>query len=193
MHEFKVSKFLLWAFFFALLTGVWSANKPLDLLPDMSVYNDYYNDIIGGLDVIVEPTYIYIVKISSCVGFGFPFVVFIYAILSIVIKAYAIRHYNERNVIVVLYLSSYFVLHELVQIRVGLAVSFLFLGCYCYFSGQKYRALLFMLLAALFHMSAIVFPCVFYFSAYFSKMRISCLAPGLVFVSLLLAVNGFFT
>ena len=65
MKSLKISKFVLMAFLFALFVGLFTANKPLDLLPDMPVYYDLYIDAIMGHDVVIESSYVYLSLISS--------------------------------------------------------------------------------------------------------------------------------
>jgi len=172
MKSLKISKFVLMAFLFALFVGLFTANKPLDLLPDMPVYHELYIDAIMGHDVVIESSYVYLSLISSYLGLGFPFLIFIYAFSSILMKAYSLKKYKEKYTFSILYISSYLFLHELVQIRIGLAISVLFLGVWFFFENKKLIGFVVISLAPIIHQSTLVFPFVFYFSVFIVGLRL---------------------
>lgn len=192
MTRFHISKFFLMSLLFSILLGAVSAFKPIDLLPDMSIYKEYFYGIVSGADIIVEPSYVLVSKISYLLGVGFPFVIFIYFFFSLSIKAYVIRKNSERYVFALLYITSYMLLHEFIQIRIGIAISMLFLGCYLHFHGRTLSGAAVILSAALFHVSAIIFPIIFYFSVFVSNKRVLFILPMLVIISFVAALNDNF-
>lgn len=192
MTRLLISKFFLMSLFFSILLGGVSAFKPIDLLPDMSIYKEYFDGIVSGVDIIVEPSYVLVSKLSYLLGVGFPFVIFIYLFFSLSIKAYVIRRDSERYVFALLYITSYMLLHEFIQIRIGIAISMLFLGCYLHFHGRTLSGGVVILTAALFHVSTIIFPIVFYFSVFVSNKRGVFFLPILTFISFVAALSGNF-
>lgn len=190
MKSLKISKFVLVAFFFALFVSVFTANKPLDLLPDMLVYHELYIDATMGREVVIEPSYVYLSLISSSLGLGFSFLIFMYAFLSIMIKAYSLKKYKEKYTFAILYISSYLFLHELVQIRIGLAISILFLGAFFYFENKKLVGLIVISLAPIIHQSTLIFPFVFYFSVIIVGLRLQYFTLMLSFLFFMLSYDG---
>ncbi len=85
----------------------------------------------------------------------------VYAVLGVGLKMKAFRRLmpNEWFVPVLIYISYYFVLQEMTQIRAGVAAGFFLLSIRPLSEGRKGHAALWMLLALLFHYSAIaLFP-----------------------------------
>ncbi|AUT44114.1 EpsG family protein [Aeromonas sp. ASNIH5] len=190
MKSLKISKFVFVAFFFALFVSIFTANKPLYLLPDMPVYYDLYIDAIMGRDVVIEQSYVYLSLISVYLGLGFSFLIFMYAFLSIMIKVYALKQYKEKYTFAILYISSYLFLHELVQIRIGLAISVLFLGVFLYFENKKLAGVIVISLAPIIHQSTLMFPFVFYFSVLIVGLRLQYFILTASFLFFILSYDG---
>ncbi|MFM5765121.1 EpsG family protein [Aeromonas veronii] len=172
--------------------GIWSANKPLDYLPDMEVYQNYYKDILSGYDVIVEPVFYFFTLLLGNINLTFPYLIFIYLLLSLSIKTYVVKFYDGKYKFAFMYLVSYFLLHELIQIRIGLGISFLFLGSHYFFNEKRKYAAFAFLLAILSHFSTIPFVLSFYVSSLVVNRRISLLILLALVISLFMALNGYF-
>lgn len=193
MFNFRVSRFFLLGAIVAFVFGIWSANKPLDYLPDMAVYKNYYEEILSGYDVIVEPFFYFFTLLLGGINLTFPYLVFIYLLLSLLIKAHVVKFYVGKYKFAIMYFSSYFLLHELIQIRIGLGVSFLFLGAHLFVNGKGKCAAFVFLLAALSHYSTIPFVLSFYISSLILNWRLSLLIPIFLVLSLFMAINGYFS
>lgn len=193
MFSFRVSRFFFLGSIVAFVFGLWSANKPLDYLPDMEVYQNYYNDILSGYDVVVEPLFHFFTWLLGNIDLTFPYLVFIYLMSSLVIKAYVVKFYYGKYKFAFMYLVSYFLLHELIQIRIGLGISFLFLGVHCFFYEKRKLAAFSFLLATLSHFSTIPFVLSFYISSLIVNRRISLLILMALVMSLFMALNGYFS
>ncbi|MFC3190954.1 EpsG family protein [Pseudocitrobacter faecalis] len=104
-----------------------------------------------------EPTFIALVVINRVLFDGYYQTFFmIYALLGVGIKIFCINKMNEGRLLgFLIYLLLYYSLHDLTQIRVGVA-SGLFLLSLFYLDGNKKRAFILQIGAALFHYSAIV-------------------------------------
>lgn len=81
----------------------------------------------------------------------------VYAILGVSLKLIALRQLTELTLLsLLLYVSYYFMLHEVIQIRAGIASAFLLLAIRPIYERNGKLFLLFVLLAYLFHRSSII-------------------------------------
>ena len=128
-------------------------------MPDYVEYVDAYK---YGSERI-EYSFVLITQISKSLG-SISYLFFIYACISIGIKMYLIKkvsiHYWAS---LALYLSYFFVLHDLIQIRAGAASAFLMLSFYMLYKDKKIASFLFWLLAIIFHYSAAIGIAAFFF------------------------------
>ncbi len=193
MFNFRVSKFFLLGAIVAIVFGIWSANKPLDYLPDMAEYKNYYENILSGYDVIVEPVFYFFTWLLGGVSLTFPYLIFIYLLLSLLIKVHVLKFYAGKYKFAIMYFLSYFLLHELIQIRIGLGISFLFLGIHFFVNKKRKYAVFSFLLATLSHYSTIPFILSFYISSLILNWRLSLLIPVVLVLSLFMAINGYFS
>jgi hypothetical protein len=131
---------------------------------DYEIYTGYYNMInFSSNEVLVEPSYIVISHLVHSLFNNILYVFIIYAILGVGITFLAIKKISEFQIFSILVYFSYsFLVHEMTQIRAGVA-SGLFLLSFPAIKERKLKTfLLFIGIAALFHYSIlIVLP--FYF------------------------------
>ena len=137
--------------------------KDGSIMPDYQVYKDnYYNVAAGNYNIFVEPSYLLISKLFSPLGtYGFYFVLATYGIITLKLH-FIILEFNEKDVdfSLILYLSNFFILFTMVQIRAGVALGFIYLAMRSYQSWKKY--ILYMLCAVFFHYSSLIFlPLIF--------------------------------
>ncbi len=134
---------------------------------DGSVLPDYYgftNSLKGNADSNLdmrEPAFFAIQWITSFFPNSQILLAFLlYALFGITTKLIAIRQLTEFwFVALAVYISYYFMLHDLIQIRAGVASGFLLLCIKPLYERNGKRFLLFALAASLFHYSAIIiFP-----------------------------------
>lgn len=127
-----------------------------------SVDNDYkaylfmYNQIVDGITIMTEPTFVWIVHLTAILGN--PILLFvIYAIIGVSLKLIAIRTLTELWYLsLVVYISNFYILHEMTQIRAGVAAGLLLLCIKPIYERDWKRFLLFSVVAFLFHASAII-------------------------------------
>lgn len=121
-------------------------------------YNNYIEMFHQQEFIVVEPAFVLIsMIIDSLVGDNPFFLFFIFAIVGISLKLIAIRQLTELWFLsLVIYLSNFFILHEMTQIRAGVASAFLLLCVKPIYDRDLKRFLLFAILGFLFHYSAIV-------------------------------------
>lgn len=149
-------KFLYWGLV-ALLVYVAAFVAP-ENSRDAVAYLDYYRSIMSGEAVDVELSFRLISYLASFLfssGIG---VFFIYAFLSVPIKAFVIWKLSPYPFLSLLAYASYvFLLYDYTQIRAGLAASFIFLAFYFYVCCSRYKMLFAICVACFFHVSAVVF------------------------------------
>lgn len=187
-----ISKFQLVSFCFVLILSLLSSIKPLDLLPDMGHYKAYFEDIKYGGEVMVESSFIYISKVVSALYLNFQSVIFIYVVLSLYIKTQVFRCFYNNLYILFLYGCSFLILHEFVQIRVALAISFLMLSFLFFVRKNNYLMIVSWCFAVFFHVSAAIFPVIFLVSVVFARKLYLLKMVFFTFIFLLVAtLNGY--
>lgn len=131
-------------------------------------YNTYLNNwelIKQGVFVAYEPLNYAIAKISP----NFFFYLGFYSVLGISLKLYSIWKMSSFPLVsLLIYYSHYFFLHEMTQIRIGVASGFFLISIYFLVKNNKYKSLICNLFAILFHYSAVV-GLIIYFINYSKK------------------------
>lgn len=146
---------------------------------DYEGYIEYYNDVLGSGFINVEPTFIIITEVVEKFFGSHSYLFITYALLGVSVKLYAIgRLTPHKNIALLVYFSGFFLLHEMTQIRIGVAAGLLLL-CVKPIKDRSYRNFLFFsVLAFCFHYSAIiVFPLYFLRNSTSSLRYYSLLLP----------------
>lgn len=117
----------------------------------------YYGYFLYGANDYVEPSFILISNITEFLFSDVRGVFLIYALLAIPLKCFAFtRLSNEFFLLLAVYLSNFYILHDLTQIRIGVSFAFIFIGFYHLTKGDRMKYFLMVLVATFFHYSAIV-------------------------------------
>jgi hypothetical protein len=136
-------------------------------------YESYlYNfEIVKEIDdwiflTIMEPAFIaivYVICLFSDENYGF-YIMLFFATFAVLLKVKSIDKLAfNPYLVLLLYYSHYFVLHEMTQIRIGLA-SAIFLASIPYYLKNNYKVFVpLVLIAALFHYSSIYFLLILFF------------------------------
>jgi hypothetical protein len=140
-----------------------AAFRPQECCRDYINYIGYYNSIEEIPLTFLEPTYYLFAKISEILFDG-PIGIFIaYAILGVGLKGiafYKLTKYYSLSLII--YFGSFFLLHEMTQIRVGVSSAILLLSIPSIVDKNFRTFFLYMILGFCFHYSFIIFG-LFYF------------------------------
>ncbi|SFH78154.1 EpsG family protein [Pseudomonas guineae] len=208
-----------WALFVSALYSLYSRSKTLYVIlvgffiyvaavvapetsRDAAVYIDYYNSVIAGVPVDVEFSFKLICYVAEYFFSSSAGIFYIYALISIPVKAFVIWRLSPYPLLSLFAYASYaYLLYDFTQIRAGLAASFVLLAFYFYVTNAGYKASLALAAAVFFHFSAFVFAFAFVlfglgnfllvsfilFSLTLLMALVSLLAPGELFgtVSLL--------
>ena len=129
-------------------------------LPDYNNYVGYYDEILGGGFVLVEYSFVIIAYIADFLFHNVFGLFFIYAVLGVYLKLYAIRRLTDLCFLsLLIYVANTYLIQELIQIRAGIASAFLLLCIEPLYNRNLKKFLLFSIIAFFFHNSAIaIFP-----------------------------------
>lgn len=121
-------------------------------------YNNYVEMFHQREFIVMEPSFVAVsMFIEAVFGDNPLFLFLIFAILGVSIKLIAIKKLtNLWFLSVLVYLSNFFILHEMTQIRAGIASSFLLLCIKPIYDRNLKLFLLFAILGISFHYSALV-------------------------------------
>jgi hypothetical protein len=122
---------------------------------------DYVNYVMmfqNKSDEIVEPAFLFIsVVLHRVFGDNSLYLFVVFAVIGVSIKFMSIKQLTELWFLsIVIYFSNFFILHELTQIRAGVASAFLLLCVKPIYDRDWKKFLLFAVMGFLFHYSAIV-------------------------------------
>lgn len=129
-------------------------------MPDYSTYAGYYQAIVSGqLLYFIEISFIYIAEISNLILNNNSIILFlIYAFIGVSLKLYAIKslsHFIFYSLVI--YISNYFILHEMIQIRAGVASALILLSVIPIYERSFTRFFILVGIATLFHYSSFIF------------------------------------
>ena len=143
---------------------------------DYQNYLDFFNK---APDLIIEPFFILIsVLIKSTFGNSYILLFFSFSLLSLSLKYFAIKRLTELWFIsAFIYFSYFFILHDLTQIRAGVASSFLFLLVPVIFDRKPILFILLCISAICFHYSAIIFLPLWFVNKGFGRTFLYLLIP----------------
>lgn len=167
----KVRIFWTNAFLFAVIAGFRSG---IDM-PDYSTYQGLYFEVLDSenTNYFIEPSFQLIALVSNFLVPREPMLLFIiYAFMGVFLKNYLILRFPIPIFLAQLvYLSNFFILHELIQIRAGIATCFLVLTIINLAKHKKKMALFYLSIATFFHLSSFVFFFLFFLNLSSFKVR----------------------
>lgn len=106
--------------------------------------------------ISVEPLFLWICKIGSSIMYDVRIVLVIFAIIGVTVKMYAIKRLTPLFFLpLVIYFGNFYYLHEITQIRAGVAAAVFLLSVSFLAKGKRLHAFLLIVLACMFHYSAL--------------------------------------
>lgn len=129
-------------------------------MPDYETYIGLYDQAISdNLTYFIEISFLYIAKISNNIKSESVIVLFfLYAVLGVSLKMISIKRLSGLWFYsLIIYVSNYFILHEMIQIRAGVAAGFILLAIVPMYNRQFIKFFLLIGLATLFHYTSIIF------------------------------------
>lgn len=158
----------IWPFFIivgflVLFAGFRSPDVPRDYKVYAYTFT-HLNDILkeggGTFFKVYEPAFIWVVLFFKWL-FTHSYIIALmlfFACSAVTLKSVSILNYSFNPFLALLiYYSSYFFLHEMIQIRIGLASAIYLFSLRYYFKGEFKKFIGFILLAFCFHYSAVFF------------------------------------
>jgi len=135
-----------------------STFKPMTTA-DAGTYEYYFffndNEIV---ELATEPSYIYLSRIVISMGWEVVAIFFIYALLAIPLKLYALWKLTPFVfTAMIVYIGIYYPVHDVVQIRCGAATAFLLWALIPLVKKQYVKAVGLWLIAIVFHYSSFAF------------------------------------
>lgn len=164
--------------FFSVALAFIAGFRPLEFFRDTVVYLDIIHSDINIWSM--EPTVWLINTINTVLGGEDQGFFLIYAILGVSLKAYAIKKISPLPFLsLYLYVCVYFVLHEMTQIRVGVACG-VFILALPDIANRNYKGyLLKSVIAIMFHYSAVIMLVLYFLRADKISKRLYCALPVL--------------
>ena len=153
-YKFKQEKIIIYGvgLFLILLAGFRGG-----IAMDYTVYEDYYRYIINTGFTDVEYSFRIITYAVHYLFNNVIYLFVIYSIIGVIVKFYALKRITEFFFLsVLLYFSHYFILGEMVQIRIGVSYGFILWSIIYIKDKELIKFLSVSLFAIFFHYSAIV-------------------------------------
>lgn len=111
----------------------------------------------------MEPTFILITTLIKAYSGDFILLVAFYAILGISLKLWIIKKCSVSfSLSILIYLSNFFLLHDMIQMRVSVSGALFLISLYYNNIGKKYISIFLILISILFHYSAILLVFIFF-------------------------------
>ncbi|WP_448684273.1 EpsG family protein [Enterobacter cloacae] len=158
--EKKLKSFTIVLYWLLAVTLIYIATfRTIGADADSLAYLEAYNAFRTGEITISEPTFNLFSAISNKLmgEDGILLVFFLYSFIAITLKLYVIHSYSKEQFLsIVVYLCMFFILHELTQIRAGVAAAFFIFALPNLINGQKKTYFFKILLACTFHLSAVL-------------------------------------
>lgn len=144
-------RWLLWGV--GALLVVTATSRP-PTMPDYEGRIDSFE--AGYVGDHIEPTFMWLATIAKTIGSSPYIFLFLYAVLGISLKLAAVRKYAPFIwVSVAIYLSHFYILHDLIQVRASVASAFLLLSIKPLYDRKFLPFFCLAFIASLFHYSAI--------------------------------------
>ena len=142
-------------FALASLLTLCAAFRPEGVDKDYMSYLGYYANPNSSMAVLAEPTFKLICSIARF--FGYPLLVFvIYALLAVPLKFYSIVRLTPLwYMSILVWFTHLYIVQDLTQIRVAVASAIYLFSLPFLIDGRKWRYLLCIVVAILFHYSAL--------------------------------------
>lgn len=143
-----------------LLAGL----RPIGIDKDAENYVNYFNGTIPD-DFEVELSFSVMTAISKFIA-DTPIVLFLlYAIMAIPLKGFAVTRLSKFVFVSLLvWMSNFFLLQDVTQIRAAVSTAFFLMGLYFYLQKQWPVFIIFIAVAMFFHTSAVLLLIVLFFS-----------------------------
>lgn len=133
--------------------------------PDSDNYETNYYNVSNTDDDYREPSFVYISYYLNMMGFSVSALFFAYALLSIPIRLAAIYKLSNLPILTLgIYISYFYQLHDLMQIRCAVASALFLFAIYYRAATKWWKFVLCILVGSIFHYSAVAGFVILFFS-----------------------------
>lgn len=151
--------FFLFSYIYLFIIAIIRPDTMLD-------YQDYMNSFMEE-SPRMEPSFQFITYWIKKYGGDFIFLLAIYALIGIGLKLYVIKTYSILcGLSMLVYLSNYYLLHDLIQIRVSISAALFLMSLKYIVERRIYSFILLIIIATLFHFSSIILVLVYFINPY---------------------------
>ena len=162
-------KYIYWGLCIILI--LFCAFRTIGVDPDSESYEEIFKSNENNPKLLVESSFLFFSEIVKRFTDDVHYLFLIYAVLGITIKFYALRQLSPWYFLpLVIYFGNYFILHDFIQIRAGIASAMLLLAIKPLSEGNKKKAIVYFLIANVFHYSSLVFYPILFFSNNLSRI-----------------------
>lgn len=187
--KYQYMIFLVFGFCLILMCGL----KEIGLDPDSENYADSYRNYYSDkVTESVELSFVIISAVLNVITDDAHILFLFYALIGVTLKMFAITKFNNNHMFMLLaaYLSYYYVVQDMMQIRTGAMTGFVLLAIREIGEGKRLLATLLIIIGSCFHVSGIlVLPFVFLSKKPLTWISGSVLV-GMVVLSLLFSAGG---
>lgn len=163
------NKYAYWGLCIFLI--LFCAFRTIGVDPDSENYETIFKSNSNNPKLLVEASFMFLSEIIKNFTDDVHYLFLFYAILGITIKFYALRQLSPWFFLpLVIYIGNYYVLHDFIQIRAAIASGMLLLAIKPLSEGNKKRAVVYFLIANVFHYSSFAFYPILFFSNNLSKI-----------------------
>ena len=137
---------------------IMAGTREVGLDPDSENYEyTFFNPYSDNALDTMEFTYIIIAQAFNSITDDVHYLFLVYALLGVGLKFVAFRKYSGSWLLMVfMYISFYYGLHETCQIRAGVLSACMLMAVPCIADGKRWMALLWIIIGSCFHMSGII-------------------------------------
>ena len=163
------NKYVYWGL--CIIMILLCAFRTIGVDPDSEAYEEIFKSNGNDPKLLVEASILFISDIIKNFTDDVHYLFLVYAILGVTIKFIALRQLSPWYFLpLVIYFGNYFILHDFIQIRAGVASAMLLLAIKPLSEGNKKKAIVYFLIANVFHYSSFAFYPILFFSNNVSKI-----------------------
>ena len=163
------NKYAYWGL--CVMMILFCAFRTIGVDPDSNAYEEIFKNNGNDPKLLVEYSFLFISGIIRDFTDDVHYLFLVYAILGITIKFFALRQLSPWYFLpLIIYFGNYFILHDFIQIRAGIASGMLLLAIKPLSEGNKKRAIIYFLIANVFHYSSFAFYPILFFSNKLSQI-----------------------
>lgn len=176
---------------FFLMTSIvlfyFAGFRPIGIDNDSIAYSEAITLLNHGVVTISEPAFLFIANIASFSDEPIRGLFLFYAAISIILKCYSIARYSISPLLsLLIYFCLFYILHDVTQIRAGASAAFFLFAYHDAVNGKKTMFILKMIMAFLFHYSAILFFPIIFFSRKHVNVKLYLFLP-FIFMALVVS------